>query len=109
MIDANGHTIRYMDDWLPHARCPKLTVPEAELWLRAYTRTRADGSRWARQMGGIVHIVVDDDNVSNAAAVWCLNEAIARGDVLDLAIASIVYKLSKTQRLKLNVDYGRPA
>ena len=72
------------------------TVPEAAEALRAYyQRPRCD-------MGGIVHIIVEDGNTEQSHANWCLAQAEDHGDTEDIRIALMLASMSRTQRTKLS-------
>jgi hypothetical protein len=52
-------------------------------------------------VGGVVHIVVDDGNVEQAHADWCLDQANANGNPIDIEIATLVAALSDAERREL--------
>jgi hypothetical protein len=71
------------------------TVHHVAEKLRAYRMI--DGN----YVGGVVHIVVDDGNVEQAHADWCLDQARANGDPADVDIATLITDLSDAQRREL--------
>lgn len=73
----------------------KLTVPEVLPLVEAYYDKPNNGA------GGNLHIVLDDGNVEDSHVEFCLNQARRYGDLDGVALAEILLKMSKTQRLKL--------
>jgi hypothetical protein len=71
------------------------TVPHVAEKLHAYRMTEGN------YVGGVVHIVVDDGNVEQAHADWCLDQARANGDPADIEIATLVAALSDAERREL--------
>ncbi len=76
-----------MSDW---------TVPQAAEALRAYYRLPGNS------MGGVVHIITEDGNTKQGHAEGCLEQARAGGDPADIAVASMLAAMTRTQRTKLS-------
>ena len=74
----------------------KYTVPEAAAKLREYYALPENSA------GGAVHIIVEDGNVSQGDADWCLRTALEHGDSADQEIALMLAMMSRTQRKKLS-------
>jgi hypothetical protein len=72
---------------------PKLTIPDVIDRFRVYHE--ADPT-W-----GLLHIVLDDSNVSNNGVRFCVEDALERGDAEGHALALLLLQLSVTQRRKL--------
>ena len=53
------------------------------------------------EVGGTLHIVLDDLNVDNGSVEYCLHTAIAAEDQPGVLIARLMLECSKTQRLKI--------
>lgn len=73
-----------------------LTVPEVIPFLRDYYALPGNSQ------GGYVHILTEDDNFEQHFADWCLREAEEHGNKADVRIASLLARLSSTQRRKLS-------
>lgn len=73
----------------------KPSIPEVLPRFRAYHRQHAD---W-----GSLHIVLADQNVGDADVRFCGADAITKGDVEGTALALILSRMSRTQRLKLGM------
>jgi hypothetical protein len=79
------------------------TVPEVAEALRAYYRLPDRG------VGGAVHIVIDDGNITQGSADWCAEHAREWGEQWardryideDVRIAEMVAALTNTQRSRL--------
>lgn len=74
---------------------PKPTVPEVLPLVRAYYAKPGNGA------GGALHVVLDDYNVGDDNVQFCLDDARALGDDDGVALAKVLLRMSKTQRLKL--------
>lgn len=55
---------------------------------------------------GVLHLVLDDGNVSDANVRFCHTYAKITGDEAGMALAAILLTLSKTQRKKLSYLVG---
>jgi hypothetical protein len=51
--------------------------------------------------GGSLHIVLDEGNVHTADVMYCLEKCYEKKDFDGLAIACLLLKMTKTQRLKV--------
>lgn len=71
------------------------TVPEVAALLAAYGRKPGNG------VGGSLHIVVDDGNVSDSDLHYCRQHAVERCDEDGVAIVDLMLQMTKTQRRKL--------
>lgn len=71
----------------------KPTIPEVIERFRAY---HSSEPAW-----GSLHIVLDDNNVRDEDVAFCRQQAEEDGDEEGLALADILARMSKTQRLKL--------
>lgn len=74
---------------------PKPTVPEVLPLVQAYYALPGNG------VGGSLHIVLEDGNVEDSSVAFCLKAAQERGDAPGVELASILLRMSRTQRLKL--------
>lgn len=72
-----------------------MNIPDVIDQIRAYYRLPGN------EAGGIVHIVLEDGNIAQKDADWCLEQALDHGDENDIEIARIVAGLSRTQRKKI--------
>lgn len=73
----------------------KPTIPDVIDRFRAYFAQPSNGA-W-----GSLHIVLDDNNVDDDSVRFCIENAQQKGDVDGEALARILLRMSKTQRLKL--------
>lgn len=71
------------------------TVPEVLLHARAYYAKPGNG------VGGNLHLVLDNRNVTDDHVRYCLERAEAEGDIDGAALAKMLLQMTKTQRLKL--------
>jgi len=74
----------------------KPTIPEILPLLKAY------GEKDGNEVGGNLHIVLDDGNVNDSDVVFCLERAKETNDVDGVKLAELLLKMSKTQRSKLS-------
>lgn len=74
---------------------PKPTVPDVLPLVRAYYAKPENG------VGGNLHIVLDDGNVEDSHVRFCLDRAHEAGDADGIALAGLLLRMSRTQRLKL--------
>ena len=72
----------------------KPTIPDVIDRFAAYKRSNPS---W-----GSLHIVLDDQNVSNDCVDYCAELAGDQCDSEGVVLADILSKMSKTQRLKLS-------
>lgn len=72
----------------------KPTIPEVLPLVRAYY---AKGN----YAGGALHIVLEDGNVKDSDVRFCISWARQENDADGLALAELLLKMSKTQRIKL--------
>lgn len=72
----------------------KPTIPEVIGDFRAYYEANIS---W-----GSLHIVLDDGNVKDSDVLFCYHYALERDDQTGAHLASILLRMSKTQRLKLS-------
>lgn len=56
--------------------------------------------------GGVLHIVLEDYNVNDKDVAFCRDEAMRAGDVFGRIIASLLLRMSRTQRLRLAGLFG---
>ena len=73
----------------------RLTIPEVLPFAKAYYQLPGNSC------GGNLHIVLDDGNLSNEDIKFCLDLCIEAGDKEGVKLATMILKLSKTQRNKL--------
>ncbi len=71
------------------------TVPEVLPMARAYMYEPGHGA------GGSLHTVLGDCNVRDADVDFCARWAEEQGDADGVALARLLRRMSKTQRLKL--------
>jgi hypothetical protein len=74
----------------------KPTIPEVLPLLREFAQ--APGN----EVGGVLHIVLDDGNVHDEDVRYCIEEADAQGDELGSTLGRVLLRMSKTQRAKLS-------
>lgn len=72
------------------------TVPEVMPLVRRYYEKHPSG--------GSLHILLDDGNVSDSDADFCLKAATEAGDADGVELARLVAQMSRTQRLKLGAN-----
>lgn len=73
----------------------KPTVPEVLPALEAYYRLPGNGN------GGRLHVVTEDANVEQGLMESIVANCQETGDAVGLAIAKVLARMSRTQRLKL--------
>jgi hypothetical protein len=73
----------------------KPTVPEVLPMMRAYAATEGN------EVGGSLHIVLDDGNVDDSSVKWCIEYAKEREDAAGVELGEMLLRMSRTQRLKL--------
>lgn len=73
----------------------KPTVPEVLPLVQQYY------AKPGNECGGSLHIVLDDGNVETEHVAYCQQYAKDRGDDFGYALAGLLLRMSKTQRLKL--------
>jgi adenine-specific DNA methylase len=73
----------------------KLTIPEVLPLIKKFANTEGN------EVGGKLHIVLDDENIEDNHIEFCLEQAIREKDNLGIEVAETLLKMSKTQRLKL--------
>lgn len=74
----------------------KPTVPEVAPLVREYYDMPGNG------VGGSLHIVLDDQNVDDRHVDMCIGRARECGDDAGRWLGTLLYCMSKTQRLKLS-------
>lgn len=77
----------------------KLTVPDVMPLVRAFQSKPENG------VGGNLHIVLDDGNVSDDDVRFCLELAKKAGDLDGVELAEKLLLLTKTQRLKISSKF----
>jgi hypothetical protein len=77
------------------ANVAKPNVPDVAPIVRAYYALPGNGA------GGSLHIALDDGNVRDSDLDFCIERAEERGDEHGAALARVLRRMSKTQRLKL--------
>lgn len=73
----------------------KPTIPQVAPLIEAYYNLPGN------EMGGSLHIVLDDANVERHFSEWCREYALKKGDWVGAALANILVRMSTTQRKKL--------
>ena len=79
----------------------KPTIPEVVPLCKAYY------AKEGNSVGGSLHIVLEDGNVENHWVQSCREWAVEAGDDDGVALADILLKMSKTQRMKLYMGHWR--
>jgi hypothetical protein len=74
----------------------KPTIPEVLPLVREYYAMPGNG------VGGSLHIVLEDGNVSDGDLWFCKGWALEHGDEAGYRLAGILLEMSKTQRKKLS-------
>ena len=74
----------------------KPTVPEVLPLVRAYY------AKPGNNVGGSLHIVLEDGNVGDSHVEHCREWAEERDDVDGVALAKLLLRMSRTQRRKLS-------
>lgn len=81
----------------------KPTVPEVLPLVLEYVSRPENGA------GGSLHIILEDQNVTDADVRFCLEHARECGDADGVALAELLLRMSRTQRLKLSrLRFGVP-
>lgn len=78
----------------------KPTVPEVLPLVNEFYGIEGNG------VGGHLHIVLDDGNIEDDHVAHCLERARMDDDFVAEALASILVKMSRTQRTKLYRRHG---
>jgi hypothetical protein len=79
----------------------KPTILEVLPIMQEFAKLEQNGA------GGVLHIVLDDENVEDKHVQFCINEAKKQNDLLGLKLGNLLLKMSKTQRRKLSrMFYG---
>ena len=73
----------------------KPTIPEVLPLIRQFARTPGN------EVGGVLHIVLDESNVHDDHVRYCLDLAEAEGDTLGAEVSRTLLRMSKTQRGRL--------
>ena len=73
----------------------KPTINHVLPLVRAYYAKAGNG------VGGSLHIVLEDGNVTDDNVRYCLNWAREHGDTDGVRLAELLLRMSKTQRLRL--------
>jgi hypothetical protein len=73
----------------------KPTIPEVLPLIKKFANIKGN------EVGGNLHITLDDGNVDDCHVQFCLEEAKKDNDILGIEVAETLLKMSKTQRLKL--------
>lgn len=71
------------------------TVPEMAEWVREFYRMPGN------EVGGSLHIVLDDKNLADHHVASCIEFARERGDAEGERLAETLARMSVTQRRKL--------
>jgi hypothetical protein len=71
------------------------TVPDVAPLVRAYY------AKPGNDMGGSLHIVLEDENVADHHVAACIQFARERGDEDGMWLARVLLTMSRTQRLRL--------
>ena len=79
----------------PNKAPDRPTVPEARRILREWL-TRPENA-----CGGVFHIILEDGNIAQSDADWCLERAREEGDALDVRIGEMLAAMTSTQRGRL--------
>lgn len=79
----------------------KQTVPEVLKTVREYY------SKPGNEAGGSLHVVLDDGNVRDSDVLFCISYAKEAGDTDGKSLAEILFKMSKTQRMKIYKNYSK--
>lgn len=74
----------------------KIQVPDVIEKFEAYYKKPGNGA-W-----GSLHVVLDDQNVSDYFVEFCEEECVKRNDTDGLELVNILKQLSKTQRIKIS-------
>ena len=78
----------------------KPTVPEALKIAQEYY------AKPSNNVGGSLHIVLEDGNIETSSVEFCRSVAIENDDIDGVALADLLLKMSKTQRKKLYMKIG---
>lgn len=74
----------------------KPTIPEVAPFIEMYYRMEG------HEMGGSLHIVLEDQNVANHNVEWCREYALRSKDYFGAALANILLRMSTSQRWRLS-------
>jgi len=72
----------------------KPTVPDVIPLIEAYYKKPGN------EVGGNLHVVLDDYNIDTASVQFCLDQATAENDADGVKLAEMLLQMSRTQRLK---------
>lgn len=86
----------------------KVTIPEVTPWLRAYYATDDwPGYPFAHGMGGVLHIVLEDDNTENHWGPELERDALEVGDEFGAQLVRVLFNnMSRSQRHRLYRDHS---
>jgi hypothetical protein len=86
----------------------KVTIPEVVPWLRAYySLPDPPGYRGAHGMGGVLHIVLEDDNTENHWGPILEKDALEMGDEFGAQLVRVLFSnMSRSQRHRLYRDHS---
>lgn len=73
----------------------KPTIPEVLPLIKEFAKKEGN------EVGGNLHITLDDGNVDDGHIQYCLERSCKAGDTLGVRVAETLMKMSKTQRIKL--------
>lgn len=73
----------------------KPTIPEVLPLVKAYVRKPGN------EVGGSLHIILDDHNIDDKSCWFCYGFAAGKDDKDGIKIAELLTRMSKTQRLKI--------
>lgn len=73
----------------------KPTVPEVLPIIRAYLHKPGNN------VGGSLHVVLDDNNIRDSDIRWCRDYALECGDEDGVKLADLLLAMSRTQRNKI--------
>ncbi len=79
----------------------KPTVPEVAPLVRALYRGDDECSRGSGNVGGHLHIVLDDGNIETGHVSFCLDRALEDDCETCARLARVLLQMSRTQRSKL--------
>lgn len=76
-----------------------LTVPDILPLVRGFYQLPGN------EVGGVLHIVLDDGNIEDQHIEYCLSEAIAKNDMIAVSLAKLLLKMTYTQRKKIYMNW----
>jgi len=90
------------------AQIPKVTIPEVVPWIRAYYSVSDwNGYPGAHGMGGVLHIVLEDDNTENHWGPDLEKSALEWGDEFGAQLVHVLFcHMSRSQRHRLYKDHS---